>query len=129
MMPLSYVLTLSHARRNFIVEHIDGPRRALASDATTRGPLFHTKIICSCDEGGVRQQTRQLIKFTMLTDIGRDVLAQILADYAEKLIRAGCLDPDAVPVTIIPYAVETAETRRYRGALIHNLVVKERTPT
>jgi len=129
MVTLSYVLALSHARRNFIVEHIDGPRRARASDATTRGPLLHTKIICSCDERGVRQQTRQLIKYTMLTDMGRDVLAQILADYAEKLVRSGCLDPDAVPVTIIPYAVETVETRRFRGAPLHTaLVAKERTP-
>lgn len=122
----SRILVLSHARRNFIIEHIDGPRRALASDHVTRAPLIATKVLRSCDENGVEKQTRELIKFTMLTDEGRDVLAHILADYADKLIRAGCLEPDAVPVTIIPFAVETVETRRVRGIVNHKLVVKER---
>lgn len=118
---------LSIAQRDLIIAHIDGPQPAMVKEGPTRKFLMGRGILISCRRDGTPRNRMQAVHYTMITDDGRETMAQILADYAEALVRAGCLDPHAVPLTIIPFAVETVETRRFRGAFKPTLVAKERT--
>lgn len=93
---------LSMAQRDLIIAHIDGPQPAMIREGATRRFLMERGILISCNCDGVRRNRTQNIHYTMITEDGRETMAQILADYAEALVRAGCLD--AVPVSLIPRA-------------------------
>lgn len=93
---------LSIAQRDLVIAHIDGPQAAAVKEGLTRRFLMERGILISCDRDGVRRNRTQNVHYTMITEDGREAMAQILADYAEALVRAGCLD--AVPVSLIPRA-------------------------
>lgn len=75
--------TLSRLQRDMLIEHIDGG--IVAVDVTrlnTRDALVDRGLLVHIERGSRPLRTR-------LSEDGRAVVAAILADYAETLIRAG----------------------------------------
>lgn len=93
-----YVLSI--AQRDLVIAHIDGPQPAAVKEGLTRRFLMERGILISCDRDGAPRNRTQNVHYTMITEDGRATMAQILADYAEALVRAGHLF--AVPISLVP---------------------------
>jgi hypothetical protein len=113
----AYVRRISIAQRAVLVEHIDG---AVPLDRRDR---FHTQTVTTLmtmkllrDEksGGVDYVCAIRPRATMLTIRGREALAKILAEYAEALVKAGCLGGDSPalrPIDMIPLLKQQARAK------------------
>lgn len=113
----AYVRRISIAQRAVLVEHIDG---AVALDRRDRfhtqtvGTLMTMKLLRDERSGGVDYVCAVRPRMTMLTIRGREALAKILAEYAEALVKAGCLDGDSPalrPIDMIPLLKQQARAK------------------
>jgi hypothetical protein len=91
------VRRLSHVQREMLIAHIDGPKPI----RTMPGPESKNerRTTRSLENFGLLSAKRTCAirpRSTHLTDLGREVLAAVLANYAEALVRAGCLDEVAM---------------------------------
>lgn len=91
------------AQRDLIVAHIDGPQPAAVKKRLTRLSLMDRKMLRSCDRTGSPRNRSLTVHYTAITDLGRETMAEILAEYAEALIKAGCLEPSAVEISLMPF--------------------------
>ena len=94
---------MSIAQRDLLIAHIDGPQPAAVKEGPTRHSLMDRKMLKSCDRNGSPRNRTLPIHYTAITDLGRDTMAEILAEYAEALIKAGCLEPSAVEISLMPF--------------------------
>lgn len=77
--------------RQILLHHIDGPQPFRAGYMTkTIRALMRDGLLIGLPQG--RQHPTQ----TALTTKGRAVIAAILAEAADTLVAAGCLEPDGV---------------------------------
>lgn len=83
---------LSQGQRRWLIDHAHGPRPLIRQEhALLRDKMTTLRVI---------EQPRSLNpKHTYLTDFGREVLIILLQREIDKLVDAGCLDPDAQPLT------------------------------
>jgi len=87
----TFISRLSHMQRRVLFEHIEGPKAIDTSDShrqQTLKALSRVSLIRGFPYGARRPSA------TELTNEGREVVAKLLSEYAETLIRAGCLDVD-----------------------------------
>lgn len=98
---------LSRRQCDFLLAHIDAPQEIdPTSHGQTRKSLLDHGLLGAYSRPDarsypIRREHRPLLRFTRLTEHGRATVAQILASYADALVRAGCLDPMALPITPI----------------------------
>lgn len=81
---------ISSAQRQYLLRHID--TRVPFNCRSERGTvlsLLKLKLIRDPSPSKTTFPTS-----TVLTELGREVVAALLAEYAETLIRAGCLEVD-----------------------------------
>lgn len=77
---------LSPQQRNFLIKHIDGGREIpvpvfISEEKGARAVLIRLGLL--------RPNRKQFASKTFMTDDGRMVLAIILGEYADALVRAG----------------------------------------
>lgn len=88
---------LSPAQRDLLVEHIDravGVYRSNASMVHVATSLIRLGLL--------RPEVPSLRpKYTVLTDLGRGTVANLLATYADALVRAGCMQERETPLQIL----------------------------
>ncbi|MDE2105415.1 MAG: hypothetical protein KGL39_49770 [Patescibacteria group bacterium] len=101
----NYYRTVAHRlsphQRQMLVDHAGlTVLRATAGSRATRDVLFRLKMIYSCTLRGYHAPPRRSPVATRLTELGRAVVAVLLAEQAEALVAAGC--DDASPVTLAP---------------------------
>ena len=87
---------LRKAQRDFLMAHIDGPHPITTHgrEWAVRNSLLNHALI-AYPIGGMKNPTS-----THLTELGREVLGAILGDYADALVRAGCLEK-APPIKLV----------------------------
>ena len=79
---------LTQAQRELLIEHVDGSSSVeVAIVVSDRNAA--RKILLS--KGLIRPDRHRPPKVTTITDDGRQVLAYVLAEYADALVRAGCV--------------------------------------
>lgn len=81
---------LSNAQRNLLIQHID----SMVPVERTIGPLRMTFVSLMRLELITGKGPSIRPRHTVLTMLGREVVATLLSEYAEALIRAGYLDAD-----------------------------------
>ncbi|MHB8271994.1 hypothetical protein [Bradyrhizobium sp.] len=100
MKPLSNteVRALSEPKRRILIEHIDGPV------PLSRENIFRIHTVNALLAAGLLKNALQDYsspvgrpRALVLTESGRHAVSLLLADYADALVRAGCLD--AEPLT------------------------------
>jgi len=88
---------LTKAQRNVLLEHIDGPipleRNGLDRKNSFRIHTINYLLGKGLLRNGTHDAFTQRPRALCLTEAGREVVAAILAGYAEALIAAGCLEP------------------------------------
>lgn len=99
--------SLSQPQRELLIEHVDGSRSleikvAVGKNNAARKVLIAKRLL--------RPDRRERPTKTFITDDGREVLAYVLAEYADALVRAGCVGiatpTDARPVAPLVPDVE-----------------------
>jgi hypothetical protein len=99
--------SLTTVQRNMIIAHIDRPQPVIAGlNTKTRAFLIENRILTGDFPPGYCA-TNASMKRTKLTDFGREVLASILANYAEALVRTGYLEASNEPLTGRHYCLRT----------------------
>lgn len=115
---------LSDIQRNLLIEHIDGPvavtRLVPARDRTIRSLLTLRLLRPHPSAGPLSRHPR----FTALTEAGRHSVAALLADYAEALVRAGCLEMESGLSPIEILQTMKASPARAMPAVIHSAASK-----
>jgi hypothetical protein len=94
----SEIRSLSEAKRRILIEHIDGPvpmNRENIYRIHTINSLMGAGLLRNALSGPAPALGRP--RALVLTEDGRWAVSLLLADYAEALVRAGCLD--AEPLT------------------------------
>jgi hypothetical protein len=89
---LDVIHALSRLKREILIEHIDGPIQITRNDTNriqTIKSLLERGWLRNDRPGPIPSKPRALV----LTEAGRYVVSIILSEYAEALIRAGCLEP------------------------------------
>lgn len=94
------VAGLSEPQRELLILHIDravGVHRGRGMKIAASVSLMRFGLIRGEVPGVIRP------KYTVLTDAGRAAVATLLAQYADALVRAGCLDhaPELRPLQIL----------------------------
>lgn len=95
---------LSFTSRDLLIEHVDGSNDVPVPVYVTERCSARNGLI---SKGLVRPDRKERATKTVITDDGRQVLAYVLADYAEALVRAGytaIASPIATPPR--PIAIE-----------------------
>ena len=110
---------LSARQRQFLLDHVNGPVMVTAAQASrTRRSLTMRGYITPVDARGhaVPADGRRAFRptHTGLTDIGRDIVAALLADEAERLTALGCADPAAPPISLQPSDADDGASLRIR---------------
>jgi hypothetical protein len=91
------------AQRDFLIEHVNGLQTIdVGEDTRTRTALFARDLIRYVGAGRSTERPH----FTALTDLGREVVCSILGDYADALVKSGCLEE--VPLIVIKAAPRIA---------------------
>lgn len=80
-------MLIHHLREPQAIDHRPGTPAERNTANKTRAVLIAHKLAIPVKKGAPRAP-----RFTVLTDLGREVAAFILAYYAEQLVRAGALD-------------------------------------
>jgi hypothetical protein len=87
------VRRLSHVQREMLIAHIDGPRPVrMMPGPDSKNERRTARSLENFGLLSVKRTCEIRPRSTHLTDLGREVLAAVLANYAESLVRAGCLD-------------------------------------
>ena len=77
---------LSFTSRDLLIEHVDGSNDVPVPVYVTERCAARNGLIA---KGLVRPDRKERATKTIITDDGRQVLAYVLGDYADALIRAG----------------------------------------
>ena len=94
------VRQLPKPQRDSLVANIDGPLPVkIGPDSATRASLLSKGLLRYVI---TNRHLSSRPHCTTMTEKGREVLATMLAEYAEALVRTGCLD--AVPPIKVPRA-------------------------
>lgn len=82
--------------RDLLLAHLDGQPRPLAigPESYSRNALVDRRLLRFDDNHSLKPHS------TIITELGREVLCTILGDYADALVRAGCLDK-APPIKLV----------------------------
>jgi hypothetical protein len=99
----SQACRLTYEQRAILIKHIDGASPIMSRNRPALKGLIQRGIITDL-YGGVRQRD------TKLTDDGREILAALLAEYAEGLIAAGFTPLDLVRYSHTTQPRETADS-------------------
>jgi hypothetical protein len=103
---------LRHSQRDLLIEHVDGsvdvPVPVYINERTSARLGLIQKGLLRADRGP--RPTK-----TIITEDGRMVLAFVLADYAETLLRAGYTGL-ASPVDMRPRAIAVESTKEFEPA-------------
>jgi hypothetical protein len=93
----AFVAKVSGAQRKMLLAHLDGPVDVdVSQDGKTRWTLIQRGLI-TADAATPYRPARP--KSTRITDRGRQVVAYVLAEYADALVAAGYLDAETPPET------------------------------
>ncbi len=96
------IKALSHAQREMLIAHVRDPQpidftAGTPSDrntsARTRSALIEQALLRYGKSGSPYTGDRgtQGCRLTVLTELGREVVAGVLGEYADALVLAGCL--------------------------------------
>ena len=76
-------------QRDFLIEHVNGAQTIdVGEDTRTRTAMFARDLIRYVGAGKDGERPH----FTALTELGREVVCSILGDYADALVKSGCLE-------------------------------------
>lgn len=96
MWPEGTAKSLTRQQRDFLIRHIDRPCPVPSdsNEVRTANALRQARLIRPSNEAGDDTGNIARPRFYALTENGRATLAWILAEYAEALIRSGCLSDE-----------------------------------
>lgn len=112
----SYLVRFSPHKRDILIAHLDGAPVPIPVQRKViplwmlgrRDPVSHRRTLARASwawratqaliDGGLIMPLRSDPKCTVITELGRGVLAELLADYAEALVTAGYRELPQVPI-------------------------------
>lgn len=98
---------LKHSQRDLLIAHVDGSADIAVPVFVTEKTSARNALIA---KGLLRPDRAVRATRTIITEDGRQVLAHVLADYAEALIRAGYTGLSSpIDVRPRPIKVEASE--------------------
>jgi hypothetical protein len=106
----AFVRRLSVVQRAVLIEHVAGAKPVVVSKTGLEGDYATVRKLI--DLQLVRGDHSNRPRFTMLTDAGREVAAILLAEYADALVAAGCLEPSLRPLDLARMLANTRDELR-----------------
>lgn len=105
----AFVRRLSVVQREVLIEHVAGAKAVVVSKQGDEGYSTVLKLISL---QLVRGDHHHRPRFTMLTEAGREAAAMVLAEYADALVAAGCLEPALRPLDLARMLRDTRDEMR-----------------
>lgn len=96
------VASLSFAQCEYLLFHVDHAVAVQRSNFKTLPSLLRLGLIQSDVPNCPRP------RYTILTDFGRQAVCMLLANYADALVRAGCLDAEPLSTLAILQRLKAA---------------------